>query len=104
MNGKEEENEQPDRCPCCGLYTVKEIVELSPAYMWDCPNCGRENFQRSITVALTEEDRIHMNLSSEEIGSWQSYPNFITCKFCKQSFKTRHISETEIVDGDEDEL
>lgn len=95
------ENEKPDKCPHCGMWTAKEVVELSPAYMWDCPNCGRENFQRSVLLAMTDEDRLEMDLAPNEVGSWQSYPNIVVCRFCEQQYQTKHISDDG--EGDEDD-
>jgi len=94
------------RCPTCGLFLIKEIVELSPAYMWDCPNCGRENFQRSITLAMSDEDRLHMGLGPEESGCWQSYPDTVICRFCEQQYKTKHVnrSREDNDEGEEDDL
>lgn len=93
-------NGHPNKCPTCGMCTAKDVVELSPAYMWDCPNCGRENFQRAITVAMTEEDRLEMDLSIDEGGCWQSYPNIVICRFCEQQYETQHVTDDE---GDEED-
>ena len=100
--GNENGNGQEDKCPACGRYKVKEIVELSPAYMWDCPNCGRENFQRAITVAMTDEDRLEMEVG-EEGGYWQSYPDTVICKHCDMKYDTRHINTIETMGGGGDD-
>jgi rubredoxin len=72
--------------------------------MWDCPNCGRENFQRAIILAITEEDREEMGLDSDDGSCWQSYPNVVICQYCKTSYETRHIDDEEYEDEeDEDE-
>ena len=96
-------SEKPDKCPACGRFTTKEIIELLPAYMWDCPSCGRENFQRSITLAMTDEDIVELGLNSGESGTWQSYPDVVTCRFCSKQYQTRHINESEDEDLIEDE-
>ncbi|MFA5766410.1 MAG: hypothetical protein WC919_00615 [Candidatus Paceibacterota bacterium] len=86
---------KPSKCPTCGVCLAKEIVELAPAYMWDCPNCGRENFQRSITTAITDEDRVEMDLDPCETGCWQSYPNIVICRHCDSQYTTRHVGVEE---------
>lgn len=98
------EDSKPSRCPTCGVCLANEIVELAPAYMWDCPNCGRENFQRSIMTAITAEDRVEMNLDPDETGCWQSYPNIVICRYCDSKYITRHIRTEEDESSDiEDE-
>lgn len=34
----------------------QERVEMRPAYNWTCPECGRDNFQRSILAEASEEE------------------------------------------------
>lgn len=29
-----------------------KTVELLPAFVWDCDHCGKENFQRGVTILL----------------------------------------------------
>lgn len=82
-------DEKPNICPTCGMYTGEEIIELSPAYMWDCPSCGRENFQRSILLAATEEDK-ELGIDPNDY-TWQTYPNVVICRHCEKQFKTRHV-------------
>lgn len=51
---------------------MKEEVELHPAYQWDCPDCGRESFER-IIVPETDD-------------GWWSAPMHVKCDYCKSSF------------------
>jgi len=97
------ETSKPDRCTKCGRCLANEIVELSPAYMWDCPNCGRENFQRSIMTAITAQDRIEMGLEDNQGGCWQSYPNIVVCRHCDSKYTTRHANTEELDEDEEDE-
>ena len=99
----EDSDAKPDICPTCGMPAAKEVVILSPAYMWDCPACGRENFQRAITIAITDEDRLHMGLGPCEYGCFQSYPNVVICRHCGQKYKAQHVHDDDEDIGDEDE-
>lgn len=79
----------------------KPAVELHPAYVWDCSECGRENWQRSVsrTIPLTE-DQIHED-AVEEFGEddpemiekmlgmemmIRTCPSNVVCVHCKNEF------------------
>lgn len=75
-------------------------VELSPAYVWDCERCGRENFQRCVSVRLDPEDdadadviRAHHGLDPHDpipdglMGAFQTRPDRVTCRHCNTEFK-----------------
>lgn len=70
-------------------------VELHQAWMWDCPEYGRENFERSVTAELTpaeaKETATEMGLLDEQAeyvqhaairGDFCTKPNEVTCKHC----------------------
>lgn len=84
-----------------------EILELHPAYVWDCANCGRENFQRAISHALDprkDEDaeaiasfrgQEFLDGMMEDLDHGESphygvqvvgSPRFVICKFCDCQF------------------
>lgn len=69
-----------------------EKVELHNAYMWDCPNCGRENFCRAVVAELTPEDvelmmREHGGEPSDwQTGLWMTRPDEVTCSACGAEF------------------
>jgi hypothetical protein len=76
------------------------IVALSPAYVWDCEECGRENFQRAVSIRLDPEDegdaatiRDMEGLSEGEpipnglVGCMMTRPSRVTCKHCGKEFK-----------------
>ena len=46
-------------------------VQLRVAYVWDCPDCGAENFARQM---LTGDGTLIV-------------PDKITCKHCKEKFQ-----------------
>ncbi len=78
-----------------------EKVELHQAWSWDCPECGRENFERAVTCELSDEDKQHMKedhgIPDPMTGDWVSAPLDVTCKHCGKDF------ETEEPDDDEDD-
>lgn len=82
-----------DKCRCCGSLLTEKTVEMIPAYMWDCPHCGQENFQRSVSVTLTDEDREQMGLEEDEDGSWQTFPTTVCCRSCGKRFGTKHLND-----------
>ncbi len=51
---------------------MNETVELYPAYKWNCPACGKENFERIVP----ENDDV-----------WK-IPNEVCCDFCDSVFPT----------------
>lgn len=70
-------------------------VELHTAFMWDCPECGRENFTRAIACEMTPDELAEAEaaLESEGIGmevggGFVAAPKEVTCQFCNQSFDT----------------
>lgn len=73
----------------------REIVELSPAYLWDCPECGRENFQRAITYIPTAEDRENDPNIPEDDGHFMTRPETVVCRHpdCGKMFKCQDIRE-----------
>ena len=74
-------------------------VELANAYVWDCEECGRENFQRAISVVLNPDDESDAEIIRSEHGiaphepipntirvTMQTRPNRVTCKHCETEF------------------
>jgi hypothetical protein len=68
------------------------IVELVPAFMWDCPNCGRENFQRAVSV-MVPPDQLpdHLDPESGDGIIATTVPERVTCRHsdCGQSWPCR---------------
>lgn len=84
-----------------------ERVELGSAWMWDCPECGIENFQRAITTFLDSSDEDDAEAIAALYGETPpdgvlakcvSHPNRVVCKHCKREFRPFHENPTE---GDE---
>lgn len=72
-------------------------VTLNPAYMWDCDECGTENFCRGIIAEMSEEDlaelREEHGIEEHETGDWMTMPETVVCKVCSAEFETQHFSE-----------
>lgn len=52
---------------------MREEAELHPAYQWDCPNCGRENFERVVVP--------------DNYESWM-VPSEVKCNCCESLFSS----------------
>lgn len=73
-------------------------AELHSAFVWDCDNCGRENFVRSVTVEMNPDDPEDAELiaiAREESGHlgdvtgfWQMAPDDVTCQHCGAEYET----------------
>lgn len=85
---------------------MSEKVELHPAHMWDCPECGRENFCRSIVYhpepGETMRDVVAHVLGVEpfevpddmaENSFWMTAPDKVTCAHCGEAFETEDQME-----------
>ena len=59
-----------------------EEIELHPAYFWDCPKCGTENFSRVIITETQQET------GSDRLDTVVMIPQVITCDFCNAKFST----------------
>lgn len=67
-------------------------VELHPASVWDCEECGRENFCRMVKPELTEEDlqelREDHGLHVCDTGLFLMAPDKVKCAYCFFEFET----------------
>jgi len=88
---------------------------LSPAYVWDCDNCGRENWQRSITNVLDPDDpddadmirrmtglEDHEEIDRDENHTIQTAPCEVTCKWCGHTYEVVALGQRDVY-GDEDD-
>ena len=75
----------------------ENVVELHLAYMWDCHECGRENFARAMVPTLTEEEleelRDEHGVQPWETGKFTTGPGQVTCAHCQAVFQTDHLVE-----------
>jgi hypothetical protein len=62
--------------------------------MWDCHNCGRENFARAMVPTLSdaelEELRAEHGVQPWEAGKFTTAPGRVTCAYCGATFETDH--------------
>jgi hypothetical protein len=89
---------------------------LSPAYVWDCDNCGRENWQRSITNVLDPDDPDDAEMirgmtgredgeeiDPDEVYSIQTSPTNVTCKWCGSEYETVALGQRDVYGDDQDD-
>lgn len=69
-----------------------QAVELIPASFWTCPNCGTDQFERSVVYESSPEK---MREIRQELGvePWQggellTDPDEVECKTCREIFHT----------------
>jgi len=73
------------------------MVELIPAYVWDCPNCGREKFERGLVPEMSPEElqeiRDELGVPEDDMGYPIMMPSFVTCPSCGVTFRTLHYGD-----------
>lgn len=79
----------------------KPIVEVHQAWMWDCPDCGTENFERSVTADLTREEAIELAKDIGELDEFSEVPENYSCDFVTAPIEVHcrqcaHIFDVEI--------
>tara|TARA_R110000868_G_scaffold290125_1_gene550349 strand:- start:60 stop:281 length:222 start_codon:yes stop_codon:yes gene_type:complete len=65
-------------------------VQLNIAWMWDCEDCGRENFERTFVPEVNPERMAEL---AEEIGDdgetmLCAFPFEVVCEHCGSEFET----------------
>lgn len=72
-------------------------VELRPAYVWDCDNCGKENFHSAVVKEMAEADRKEMmedmGIPEDELGDFIMLPQMVECCGCQTRFEAQHWGE-----------
>lgn len=62
------------------------MIELHRAAMFDCPECGRENFVRMVTPELSPEEESEapaaLGIEPWEEGNFVMAPPRVQCQFC----------------------
>lgn len=88
--------EKPDKCD-------KLCVELHMAFMWDCPHCGTENFQRAITLRMSDEELRESDCPPEDFEKFRTahtMPCNVKCRDCGKRFKAAEASDEDDTDED----
>ena len=74
-------------------------VELIPALLWICPECGAENFERTIVAELSDEQLKEMRdehgIEPWEEGHFLTNPEHVNCKDCQKEFGTINYGDDE---------
>ncbi len=61
------------------------VARLHHAFRWDCDNCGRENFERAISMEREYiEGRIKGDI--EDDGDYVLYPAMVFCEHCSAQY------------------
>jgi hypothetical protein len=72
-------------------------IRLRPAYAWDCPDCGREVFERGVVPEMSEEDmeelREQDGVGPLEEGDFVMMPETVECPHCHSRFATVHFRD-----------
>lgn len=75
-------------------------VELHPAHIWTCEDCGRDNFERCVEAEMPDDERAemfrkfhHMQEYEELPEGWEGFgmvtaPEEVTCQHCGAEFET----------------
>lgn len=67
-------------------------VGLHPAWSWDCPDCGSENFERGLAPEMADEDaqeiREEMGIEPGDEGCIMQMPTLVYCHACGCDYET----------------
>lgn len=86
-------------------------VTLVQAFVWDCPKCGNENWQRAVVQRLSREEAKECLVKMGHMEEWQEQdedvrgelvgcPEEVHCDRCKEVFEP---IQRDPLDDDEDE-
>jgi len=68
----------------------RKMVEVHTAWVWDCDDCGRENYERAATLEASEDEiaelRDDYGVQSWETGDFVAWPDQVTCVHCGETF------------------
>ena len=67
-------------------------TELHQAFIWTCDNCGRDQFERAISVEVSEQDERKLKfMAGVELwweGRFIAAPTEVTCQECDHTYST----------------
>jgi hypothetical protein len=70
-------------------------IEMRHAWEWTCEECGRDNYTTAISAEMSAEDKQRLLDGFSVVGtnpkSIYTYPDEVTCRFCKKTFETHGI-------------
>lgn len=87
-------------------------IPLQLAYVWDCPHCGHENFQRAVVADISADELHDVAVAMGEIeewqelpeglgAHWQTHPDTVHCRRCETQYET--LQEASVTDDEGDE-
>jgi len=74
-----------------------KTVEVQLAFSFQCPECGRENFVRSVMHEFTPDEQKEMaeDLGEKpQTGHWLTHPEHVLCGKCGSQFVAINPGET----------
>lgn len=73
------------------IFNMKK-VELLPAFLWLCDNCGTDQFERAIVCEFSKEElqelKEEWGIKESDTGHFLEGPKTVTCEFCQEEFET----------------
>lgn len=73
------------------------MVVMRPAFAWDCPECGCENFARGMVPDLPEEQLVAMRdeqgIEPWEDGDFVMMPERVKCDHCGAVHEATHFKD-----------
>ena len=76
------------------------VARLHHAFRWDCDVCGRENFERAISMEKNYlEDKIEVDY--DEGSDYVLYPAIVVCEHCTAQFLASFNGDLEDIEEDE---
>lgn len=67
-------------------------VELLPAFIWTCENCGTDQFERAIVCEFSKEELAELKneygIEEGDEGHFLEGPKTVICEFCEEEFET----------------
>jgi hypothetical protein len=77
----------------------EKTVDVRLAFAFDCPECGAENFVRSVLHEFSPDEQTEMAEDLGErpqTGGWVTHPEQVACARCGVEF--RAVNPGELVD------
>ena len=72
---------------------MQQRVELVPASVWTCPECGTDQFERAIVTEVSEEEaaelRSELGVQPWVEGTFLMNPETVTCQNCGREYQTQ---------------
>lgn len=76
-----------------------EIIELVPAFTWNCPACHSEQIEKAVVVELSQDEVDSLcqerAINPETLADFVSAPAVVQCKTCGHQYKTTNFEDYE---------